>query len=429
MRRLAPSLLAAAAFAVLPLTAVAQGISDKDPLDHDLSNVVQAVEHSRLDLAMQRVNKLIAAYPTFRLGYLIRGDLLLARTRPLRTLGNVANGVPREKVDGLRSEALARLRALHDRPATNRMPQYILKLAPRQKYAIVVDSNTSRLYFFRNENGLPHYVDDYYVTLGKRGVDKNRAGDQKTPIGIYHFTASLPRAKLADLYGAGAFPLNYPNAWDRSLGRSGYGIWLHGTPSNTYSRPPRASDGCVVLANRDFEAVAPHLRVDETPIVIADRIKWTDAAHLEAERRSLLAALDSWRADWQSRNMARYLSHYARQFHSERRDFAQWAARKRLIDSGKSWIKVGISDVSMIRYPSEDFVVVTFTQNYRSNNLSNTMRKKQYWVKRDGAWKILYEGPANGAPPHTKEQRETIRSLEAARDARGHGRRNRRLGS
>ena len=55
-----------------------------------------------------------------------------------------------------------------------------------------------------NENGLPRLVADYYVTLGKNGVEKTREGDQKTPIGVYHIVANLPRSKLTDFYGAGA---------------------------------------------------------------------------------------------------------------------------------------------------------------------------------------------------------------------------------
>jgi hypothetical protein len=37
-------------------------------------------------------------------------------------------------------------------------------------------------------------------------------------------------------------------------------------------------------------------------------------------------------------------------------------------------------------------VVVSFDQDYRSNNLSNVMRKRQYWVHEGARWKILYEG-------------------------------------
>jgi hypothetical protein len=47
----------------------------------------------------------------------------------------------------------------------------------------------------------------------------------------------------------------------------------------------------------------------------------------------------------------------------------------------------------MFRYPREgDFVVVSFEQNYKSSTLSNSMRKRQYWIKEEGRWKILYEG-------------------------------------
>jgi murein L,D-transpeptidase YafK len=63
----------------------------------------------------------------------------------------------------------------------------------------------------------------------------------------------MPQDKLTDFYGSGAFPINYPNEWDRIRGRNGYGIWLHGTPRDTYSRPPRASDGCIVLSNEDLD--------------------------------------------------------------------------------------------------------------------------------------------------------------------------------
>ena len=62
-------------------------------------------------------------------------------------------------------------------------------------------------------------------------------------------------------YGTAAFPISYPNEWDRRQGRNGFGIWLHGTPSDTYSRPPRASDGCVVLTNQDIQTMNSALKI------------------------------------------------------------------------------------------------------------------------------------------------------------------------
>ena len=385
IRRIAALCMAA----LLPLGAAANSP------ERGLSEVVREIEANRLDGALQRVERLIAEYPNFRLAHLIRGDLLLARARPLQTFGNVVKTVPHEGVDDLRAEALARLMAMRDRPQTARVPRAIVQLHPGQTHALLVDSRRSRLYVFENAGGRAQLVDDYYVTLGKRGVDKAREGDQKTPIGVYHVTANLPRQKLTDFYGAGAYPINYPNAWDRQRGRNGYGIWVHGTPPDTYSRPPRASDGCIVLANPDLLAVGRFLQVGTTPVIIADDVEWADAASMDDERAALAGALEHWRADWESRDTDRYLRHYAPAFRSGTQDLNAWSTHKRLVNSAKTWIRVSLSEVSMLRYPREaDFVVISFLQDYRSNNLSNTMRKLQYWKKEDGRWRILYEGPA-----------------------------------
>ena len=385
MRRLALCLLA---FAFVTAAAAAT------PEDR-LSTVFEAIEANKLDVALKRVEALIADYPNFRLAHLVRGDLLLARARPLQTFGNVVKTVPQERVDGLREEALARLRAARQRPGEDRLPRYVLQLHPEQKHALVVDSRRSRLYVYANDGGKPKLIADYYVTLGKNGIDKTREGDQKTPIGVYHVTANLPRNKLTDFYGAGAFPINYPNEWDRRQGRNGHGIWLHGVPSDMYSRPPRASDGCIVLANPDLVSLGQRLQIGLTPVIIADEIEWTDRAALEAERAGLAAALEQWRADWQSRDTERYLAHYSQRFASQGQDYAAWAAHKRKVNAAKAWIKVGLGRVTMLRYPNErDVVVVTFEQDYRSNGLSNVMKKRQYWMKEGARWKILYEGVA-----------------------------------
>jgi len=383
-----------AAYLVLLLLSTA-AVGAQPSAEDRLSAVFQAIEANKPDEALKRVDALIRDHPNFRLAHLVRGDLLLARAHPLQTFGNVAKNIAPEKVDGLRAEALARINGMRQRPGEDRLPRQLLQLHPDQKHALLIDSGRSRLYVFANVEGRPRLVADYYVTLGKNGMDKTREGDQKTPVGVYHVTANLPRSKLTDFYGSGAFPISYPNEWDRRMGRNGHGIWLHGVPSDVYSRPPRASDGCIVLANADLDSVARLVQVGLTPVIIAEQIEWADAAAVEAERKSLGAALEQWRADWQSRDTAKYLAHYSSRFSSGAQDLAAWSAHKQKVNAGRQWIKVGVSRVSMFRYPRErDFVVVTFDQDYRSDGLSNTMRKRQYWVKEGASWKILYEGAA-----------------------------------
>ncbi|HZM34482.1 MAG TPA: L,D-transpeptidase family protein [Burkholderiales bacterium] len=360
-----------------------------------LSVIFGKIEANRTEAALAEAEALIRDYPNFRLAHLVREDLLLARAPSPQNLDNVVKTLPEEDVGGLREEALVRLRALRERPALDRMPRSVLQLHPGQQHVLLVDSGRSRLYVFANHDNRPQLIADYYVTLGKNGVEKTREGDQKTPLGVYHVTGNLPRSKLSDFYGAGAFPINYPNEWDRRLGRSGYGIWLHGVPSDVYSRPPRASDGCIVLANADLQSVGRYVQVGLTPVIIADEIEWAEAAEVEAERASLEQAIERWRADWSSRDTERYLWHYSPRFASGKQDYRAWAAHKRRVNAAKRWIEVGIADVAMFRYPRErDFVVVTFRQDYRSDDLSNVMEKRQYWIREDGRWKILYEGGA-----------------------------------
>jgi murein L,D-transpeptidase YafK len=266
---------------------------------------------------------------------------------------------------------------------------------PEQKFAVVVDTQKARLYLYRNVDGQPRFVADYYISHGKAGSEKVREGDKKTPIGVYHVTASLPRQKLTDFYGSGAFPISYPNEWDKRQGRNGHGIWLHGTPSDTFSRPPKASDGCVVLANQDLDALAKNLQIGTTPVIISNSIEWLSLDDWQAERSALSRSIDEWRGDWESLDTEKYLRHYSKRFQSGSQNFEQWSAQKRQVNAGKQWIKVSAANISMFRNPGkEEMVVVTFDQDYRSSNLSNIMKKRQYWMKEDGAWKIVYEGGA-----------------------------------
>ena len=143
------------------------------------------------------------------------------------------------------------------------------RLAPGQ-HAIVVDASRSRVYLYENRLGTLRPVRDYYSAIGKLGTAKEREGDKRTPIGIYHVSSHIPGGRLPDLYGWGAFPISYPNGWDRRLGRTGNGIWIHGVPPVTYARGPLSTDGCVALANPEIADLAQRVQPGITPVVIAD---------------------------------------------------------------------------------------------------------------------------------------------------------------
>lgn len=371
----------------------------KDVLSRNLSlpeamlvNALIDISENHISGALEQIESLLSAKPDFRLAQVIKGDLLLARSRPIDTIGA---GARSDHAADMREEARARLARFAFQPPADKAPIYLLEIPAEQKYALVLDTSKSTLFVFENSKNGPRYVADYYISVGKNGADKLREGDKKTPLGVYHVTSKLARKQLTDFYGVGAFPINYPNEWDKLRGRDGYGIWLHGTPFDTYSRPPRASDGCVVLANEDLDDLEKYLQFGKTPVVITQSVEWVDRDSVSRVRAELLNDLEGWRRDWESRDTDSYLEHYSARFSSGNAGIAQWSAQKRQVNSAKSWIKVGVSDTSLILYPGgSSLAVVTFEQDYSSSNLSNKMRKRQYWVREGERWKILYEGAA-----------------------------------
>ncbi len=356
--------------------------------------------------AFDTVNELIKAAPNFKLAYLIRGDLLSAQGRPLTNFGDpqVLSALNKkdEEINGLRDEAKTRIEYYLSEKNTALQPNLLIKMSDEQDHLIVVDTKKSRLFVYKKTKDGLDYLADYYVTIGKNGVGKQVQGDKRTPLGVY-FAGQKLTQPLADMYGEGAYPLNYPNELDQHQNKNGSGIWLHGTPTDTYSRPPRASDGCVVLSNPDLRALAPILQTGKTPVIIADNIDWLDSTEStseieaqELEKQSLEKAIENWRKDWVSQETDDYLSHYSTKFFYSDGGLQKWADYKRGIQAAKPKVSIQIEDISMFAYPgfAQPIVLVNFVQDFRSPTLKNKMLKRQYWVNENGQWKIIYEGAA-----------------------------------
>src|SRR3989338_7119619 len=298
-----------------------------------LAKSLQAIKNSRLDIALNEVASLLRINPNFKLAHLVKGDVLMARAGAIDNFGSAANA-PRDRIEELRDEARMRLKRVLSQPDSKLVPRFLWKLDALQKYALVVDTSRATLFVYENVNGEPRYVTDFYITIGKLGTQKFAEGDKRTPIGVYFVKAELPKSRLADMYGSGAYQLSYPNEWDRKNKRTRSGIWLHGTPSGTYSRPPRASDGCVVLTNEDLNKLAPYLQVGITPVIITNQMDWSNEQD-QAERDALLQEVEQWRKDWASLDTGAYLRHYSRDFSSDSADYAAWGKQKQQVNSAK----------------------------------------------------------------------------------------------
>ncbi|OYZ08443.1 MAG: hypothetical protein B7Y32_02080 [Methylophilales bacterium 16-45-7] len=395
--------------AVLPWNATAvnqEGIAARFLAQKYSANIIESmlaktlmeIKQGKNSDALDTVNQLIQSTPNFKLAYLIRGDLLASRARMLSSFGDAFVKDPRE-VEDLKEEAEKRLESYLEKNKEHLQPNLLMQLDESQRYAVVVDTSKSRLFLYaKQEDGQLKYLSDYYVTIGKNGIDKKAKGDKRTPLGVYFASSKLVQP-LPDMYGEGAYPLNYPNEIDVYEKRNGSGIWLHGTPTDTYSRPPRASDGCVVLSNPDIKTLHPILNRGNTPVIIANNVEWLFDASGDAQanqKESLQAAIEAWRKDWVSQDADKYLSHYSQNFFYSDGDFNKWANYKRAIQQRKPKVEVGIDKLSMFTYPNaqQPMVVVNFEQDFKSASLQNRMKKRQYWIHENNQWKIIYEGAA-----------------------------------
>lgn len=344
--------------------------------------------------ALAKAERLVNDHPNFQLAQLVYGDLLTAQSRPLHAIGDVPDSTARagaSTLAELRQESLLRLKALRERPAPGTLPSQFLALAPRNKHAIAIDASQSRLYLFENTASGLKLLGDYYISLGKSGVEKAVEGDARTPLGVYFVTSNLDPKSLKDFYGSGALPINYPNPLDLKRGKTGSGIWLHGTPPEQFSRAPLASDGCVVLANPDLERIIRTVEVRTTPVVIAQKLNWVAPHSIKADSKSFEEALHSWYQAKSGGDLATLTSLYSSDFNSYGKTLEDWTAVLRAEVEKRRGRTVQLKDLSYLRWTdSADTMVVTFGE-VLSGSRSGPVRR-QYWTRQGKQWKIFFEG-------------------------------------
>jgi L,D-transpeptidase YnhG len=349
--------------------------------------------------ALDKSDQLVAKYPNFQLAQLVHGDLLASRTRGVNRVGDVPDTTARlgaGPLADLREESRLRLAALRERPVPATLPSQFVTLSARNKHAIAVDASRARLYLFENTPQGAKLIADYYVSVGKAGVEKTAEGDLRTPLGVYFLTGNLDKKNLRDLYGAGALPLNYPNPLDTARGKTGSGIWLHGTPREQFTRAPKATDGCVAIANPDLERILSTVEVRTTPIVIATQLQWVSPAALSAERNAFASTLQAWKSAKESGQISNLLPFYAPTFNSYGKTLRDWQGFLEADMRSLGGTKIELRDLSSLswRDASTDAMVVTFAEIGATKGAIKPSARmmRQYWTRTNNQWKLFFEG-------------------------------------
>jgi tetratricopeptide (TPR) repeat protein len=367
--------------------------SSLSPAETRLIHVYRLIGQARLDDALAHAERLVRDFPNHRLAQLIYGDLLMAQAS-----GQTHFEISKENWDPHQREALAqleleaarRLHALRDAPPAGTIPRQVLAVGEHVRHLVAVDTSRSRLYLLSRERNDWKIIASRYISIGLQGADKNRSGDQKTPLGIYHIAEKIDPGKLDSIYGAGALPINYPNEYDQRLGRSGHGIWLHGVPEHDYVRAPLASNGCIVLANDDIRDITRILEPIHTPVLIAEHLEWIAPELLDTSRKTALSLIDTWYETSLGGNRAELLTLYSKQYWDGKITWTDIQTRGLMPTTALQTQKKPAHDhFTAFLWRDRYEIMITGSHEIGANGQAYLLR--QFRIIEDGHWKIFFE--------------------------------------
>jgi len=269
-------------------------------------------------------------------------------------------------------------------------PAYLLQIPASVGTLLVAETDTSTLHRFdsRSKNSLQSYM-----SIGQNGVGKQRPWDRRTPLGIYFVTERLDTQGLHERYGLAAFPLDYPNIWDRKNRRSGDGIWIHGVTPNGGRRPPLDTDGCIALPNDELLAIEDQLVPLVTPVIITRKIRWASPEQVAATRAELGSALETWANSFRAGNLHRYLSLYANDFRYRGMSRQDWAAYRLQTFNNAPVKEFELREVLLLADPEvNDLYLSRFRQRIVDDERTIVTIKRLYWRRSaDGDLRIIAE--------------------------------------
>lgn len=275
-------------------------------------------------------------------------------------------------------------------PKEDYLPVNLLRLDPKfSHHVILVEKSSHKIYLYSNENSVPKFIKEYTMASGKARGDKFWQGDLKTPEGVYNlyeFKSEDSLIKMygneGKIYGIGAFVLDYPNTIDRRNGKTGGGIWFHGT--NDESRVAKGLDsrGCVVAVNSDVKEISKYIELNSTSMVIVENKHLVRKETWLKLRREVEELVENWVQAWQNEDINQYLSFYSKdQFKdSFRGNYKTFSVYKQGVFSRPGKPNIDVRDLSILGF--KDYIKVQFLQDYSSNTIQD-IGKKTLFIKKD----------------------------------------------
>lgn len=256
------------------------------------------------------------------------------------------------------------------------LPGVLISL-PESEHAVIVEKKTQSLYLYASNQDQVDLVFKVPCSTGEVAGSKTKAGDKKTPEGVYFLKDEYEDRYLTAVYGKKAFPSDYPNFMDLRLGKQGSAIWIHGTDKKL---KPMDSNGCIALDNENVLALSGYVRLDATPLIIVESLTFRPAAVVAEEKRQISAFIEGWVQALEKGSYHKYLSFYDETYLPQISWWETWIGlRKAAGASGNDRLEVKLDNMGI--YDQNGVVVVLADMTLTVGNDSRYLGKRQFFIR------------------------------------------------
>ncbi|MGZ5279524.1 MAG: L,D-transpeptidase family protein, partial [Pseudobdellovibrionaceae bacterium] len=252
-------------------------------------------------------------------------------------------------------------------PEGKKYPAGLISLSSEPQFAsfsFVVDKSKRTLFVYEWKDSDLNIIAEYPTDIGKKMGDKTKENDHRTPVGIYFLQKEMTQPEIPfGLYGNLAFSTDYPNIFDKRDAKTGSGIWLHAVPDTVPLT--RGSRGCVVVRNDVIKVLKSYVRLEQTPILIFDEVKYFSKEEYAAQKSRFLTDFENWRTAWEKQDVDTYIKYYDSTFKNDQMNYKQWYNHKKKLKALYTYIKVDLGPPLILQ--NKDQIVIRTIQRYESN--------------------------------------------------------------
>lgn len=257
-----------------------------------------------------------------------------------------------------------------------------------KQYIILATKENKFMSLYKKESDKFEKSSNDTMIVGEKDGDKIIEGDKKTPEGAYELLQK--RTGLDQFYGPFALVTSYPNSFDRSLGKTGHGIWIHGMPLN--GDRELFTQGCLAINNDQLTTLENSMDFRKT-ILITSQNEIEEVS--KDDLALILSSIFKWKESWKNSDIEEYLSFYSEEFKRfDKTGFDLFSAQKRQIFAKKEEKIIKLFNFDISPYPNsldKKLFRVVMDEEYYSPTVKFVGKKELYLEIIDGKIEILNE--------------------------------------